>query len=58
MKSAREGATFKEIVIKALEAEMHGTRTRRAQRIRDPLIACKNNKPIALTNAQIEDLLT
>lgn len=58
LKSAREGVTLKRLIVKALEAHIHDAPARQRRRIRGPLIRCKSKKPIALTNAEIEDLLT
>jgi hypothetical protein len=58
LKSAREGVTLKQLIVKALESHIHDVRRRKPRRIRGPLIRCKSKKPIALTNAEIEDLLT
>jgi len=58
LKSAREGVTLKQLIVKALESQIHDSSGRKSSRIRGPLIRCKSKKPIALTNAEIEDLLT
>jgi hypothetical protein len=58
LKSAREGVTLKQLIVKALESQIHEAPGRQPHRIRGPLIRCKSKQPIALTNAEIEDLLT
>jgi len=58
LKSAREGVTLKQLVVRALELQIHDSEERKPRRIRGPLVHCKSKKPIALTNAEIEDLLT
>ena len=58
LKSAREGVTLKQLIVKALESHIHNVQGRKPRRIRGPLIRCKSAKPIALTNAEIENLLT
>jgi hypothetical protein len=58
LKSARECVTLKQLIVAALESHIQDVPTRKPRRIRGPLIRCKSNKPIALTNAEIEDLLT
>ena len=58
LKSAREGVTLKQLIVAALESHVHNVQSRKPRRIRGPLIRCKSKKPIALTNAEIEDLLT
>jgi hypothetical protein len=58
LKSAREGVTLKQLIVRALEAHIHDVQGgRKPRRVRGPLIRCKSKKPIALTNAEIEDLL-
>ena len=57
LKSAREGVTLKQLIVKALESHIRDVQVRKPRRIRGPLIRCKSKKPIALTNAEIEDLL-
>ena len=57
LKSAREGVTLKQLIIKALESQVQEVPGPKTRRIRGPLIRCKSKKPIALTNAEIEDLL-
>jgi hypothetical protein len=58
LKSAREGVTLKQLIVKALESHIHKAPARKPRRIRGPLVHCKSKKPIALTNAEIEALLT
>ncbi len=58
LKSAREGVTLKQLIVKALESQIRNVLERKPRRIRGPLIRCKSKKPIALTNAEIEGLLT
>jgi hypothetical protein len=57
LKSVREGVTLKRLIVTALESQVHQVPARKPRRIRGPLIHCKSKKPIALTNAEIEDLL-
>jgi hypothetical protein len=57
VKSARQGVTLKQLIVKALESQIHDASAPAPRRIRGPLIHCKSKKPIALTNAEIEDLL-
>lgn len=58
LKSAREGLTLKRLIVRALETNVHDAPAPKPRRISGPLIHCKSKKPIALTNAEIEDLLT
>jgi predicted nucleic acid-binding protein len=58
LKSAREGVTLKQLIVGALESHIRDVQVRKPRRIRGPLIRCKSKKPIALTNAKIEALLT
>ena len=57
LKSAREGVTLKQLILTALESPLHAAPGPKPRRIRGPLIHCKSKHPIALTNAEIEDLL-
>jgi hypothetical protein len=58
LKSAREGVTLNQLIVKALESQVRRAHGRKPRRIRVPLIRCKSKKPIALTNAEIEALFT
>jgi hypothetical protein len=57
-KSARKGVTPKQRIVKVSESEINEAPRCKPHRIRGPLIHCKSKKPIHLTNAEIEGLLT
>jgi hypothetical protein len=58
VKSAREGVPLKHLIIRALEMNIRPPVERKPVRLTGPLIHCKSKKPITLTNAEIEALLT
>jgi hypothetical protein len=57
LKSAREGASLKRLIVEALESQFYYASRHKPRRIRGPLIRCKSAKLITLNNAEIEGLL-
>lgn len=57
LESVSEDVTLKGPIVTALESQAQEPATVKPRRIRDPLVRRKNKNPIALTNAEIEDLL-
>ncbi len=57
-KAALRGETLKEFVQAAIEKEVSTEASENSFRVKLPLIKSKNPKTLALTNAEIERLLT
>jgi hypothetical protein len=57
-KAALRGETLKEFVQAAIEKEVSMEASENSFRVKLPLIKSKNPKTLALTNAEIERLLT
>jgi hypothetical protein len=58
MLAAQRGVTLKHLLRTAVEAELSKIKNPSKRRITFPIHASKNPGTLALTNAEIEDLLT
>jgi predicted DNA-binding ribbon-helix-helix protein len=54
--AARRGSSLKELVLKAVEAEIRTAERKSGRRVKFPLLGSKEPGKLHLTNAEIEDL--
>ncbi len=56
--AASRGTSLKNVIRKAVEAEVHAEERKAGRRVKFPLLSSNNPGSLNLTNAEIEDLLT
>lgn len=56
--AASRGTSLKNVIQRAVEAEIHSEERKAGRRVKFPLLPSKKPGSLNLTNAEIEDLLT